>query len=156
VLSGTGTDGTFGLKAIKEAGGITFAQDPSTAKYDGMPRHAMESGWGDFILPPDGIAQELQNISQHPTSRAHAGGADAGGRREADRPDAHRVRQRPQLLQADHHRPARRAPDGAAQDREAAEYIKFVQTNTDELRLLYKDMLISVTSFFRDRSRSRR
>jgi len=151
VLSGTGTDGTFGLKAIKEAGGITFAQDPSTAKYDGMPRHAMESGWGDFILPPDGIAQELQNISQHPylarsTPAAQtqegvaklivlmrtAFGNDLSyykpttiDRRVERRMALHRIEKLP-------------------------EYIKFVQTNTDELRLLYKDMLISVTSFFRD------
>jgi two-component system CheB/CheR fusion protein len=66
VLSGTGTDGTFGLKAIKDAGGITFAQDPKTAKYEGMPRHAIESGWADFSLGPEAIAEELLNISQHP------------------------------------------------------------------------------------------
>src|SRR5262249_28911858 len=52
ILSGTGTDGTFGLKAIKEAGGITFAQDPTTAKYDGMPRSAIDSGCVDAILAP--------------------------------------------------------------------------------------------------------
>ena len=48
VLSGTGSDGTFGLKAIKEAGGLTFVQEPGSAKYDGMPRSALESGWADF------------------------------------------------------------------------------------------------------------
>src|SRR5207249_671610 len=48
VLSGTGSDGTFGLRAVKEAGGVTFAQDPDTAKFDGMPRTASESGWADF------------------------------------------------------------------------------------------------------------
>src|SRR4029077_2048837 len=66
VLSGTGTDGTFGLKAIKEAGGITFAQEPASAKYDGMPRSAIESGWPVFCLPPAGIAEELARISPHP------------------------------------------------------------------------------------------
>src|SRR5436190_469765 len=66
VLSGTGSDGTFGLKAIKEAGGITFAQEPGTAKYDGMPRHAIDAGWADFSLAPAAIADELLHISQHP------------------------------------------------------------------------------------------
>src|SRR4029079_5256000 len=56
VLSGTGTDGTFGLKAIKEAGGITLAQDPATAKYQGMPLSAIESGWADFSLAPEAMA----------------------------------------------------------------------------------------------------
>src|SRR4051812_15395874 len=50
VLSGTGSDGTFGLRAIKEAGGVTFAQEPASAKYDGMPRSALESGAADFCM----------------------------------------------------------------------------------------------------------
>ena len=121
VLSGTGSDGTFGLRAIKEAGGITFAQDPVTAKYGGMPRSAFESGWADFCLPPDGIAR---GAGQHqPASvsvaRQAVGDPGAGRRVEAHRPHARRVRQRPQLLQADHRRAAHRAPDGAPQDREA-------------------------------------
>src|SRR5262249_40197289 len=65
VLSGTGSDGTLGLKAIKAEGGITFAQDAS-AKYDGMPRSAIGAGRGDFVLPPEGIAAELVRIGQHP------------------------------------------------------------------------------------------
>src|SRR5262249_15034725 len=66
VLSGAGSDGTFGLKAIKEAGGITFAQDPESAKYDGMPRSAVESGWAGFCLRPESIAAQLINIAKHP------------------------------------------------------------------------------------------
>jgi chemotaxis response regulator CheB len=74
VLSGTGTDGTFGLKAIKEAGGITFVQDPSTAKYDGMPRHALESGFADFCLASEAIAEELMSIAKHYICAATGGG----------------------------------------------------------------------------------
>jgi two-component system, chemotaxis family, CheB/CheR fusion protein len=59
ILSGTASDGTLGLGAIKGEGGITFAQDEKSAKYDGMPRSAIAAGCVDFVLPPDGIAEEL-------------------------------------------------------------------------------------------------
>src|SRR5262249_16034827 len=66
ILSGTASDGTLGLKAIKAEGGITFAQEEKTAKYDGMPRSAIMAGCVDFILPPEGIARELVRLCQHP------------------------------------------------------------------------------------------
>ena len=66
VLSGTGADGTLGLEDIKAEGGITFAQDPASAKYDGMPRSAVDSGCVDFVLPPKEIPKELQRITRHP------------------------------------------------------------------------------------------
>lgn len=59
ILSGTASDGTLGLQAIKAAGGITFAQEMRTAKYDGMPASAIAAGVVDFILPPAGIARQL-------------------------------------------------------------------------------------------------
>src|SRR5262245_50259523 len=153
VLSGTGTDGTFGLKAIKEAGGITFAQDPATAKYDGMPRSAIEAGWADFSLAPEAIADELDHLSNHPSlpraTPVSAELADVDGKlivlmRTAFGNDL------------TYYKPA--TVDRRIERRMAlhkierlADYIKFVQSNPQELRLLYKDMLISVTSFFRDR-----
>ena len=66
VLSGTGADGTAGMEDIKAEGGITFAQDPATARYDGMPRSAIDSGCADFILAPKGMAKELRRIQHHP------------------------------------------------------------------------------------------
>jgi two-component system CheB/CheR fusion protein len=66
VLSGTGSDGTLGLQAIKGEGGITFAQDEKSAKYFGMPGSAMAAGCVDIALPPDGIAHELGRIARHP------------------------------------------------------------------------------------------
>ena len=66
ILSGVASDGTLGLAAIKAAGGITFAQDSKSAKYDGMPRSAIAAGCVDFVLPPEGIARELKRISLHP------------------------------------------------------------------------------------------
>src|SRR6202166_4527671 len=66
ILSGTASDGTEGCRAIKAAGGITFAQDEESAKYDSMPRNAVNAGCIDFILSPKDIARELGGISQHP------------------------------------------------------------------------------------------
>jgi two-component system CheB/CheR fusion protein len=66
ILSGTASDGTMGLKAIKTEGGITFAQDIKSAKYDGMPRSAIAAGCVDFVLPPGAIASELARIGRHP------------------------------------------------------------------------------------------
>ena len=66
VLSGTASDGTLGLKAIKVAGGITFAQEPESAKFDGMPKSAIVAGCVDFVLPPARIAKELSHIVCHP------------------------------------------------------------------------------------------
>src|SRR5204863_8314709 len=65
VLSGTATDGTVGLEAIKAEGGITFAQDDS-AKYNSMPRSAVAAGCVDFVLKPEDIAKELARIAKHP------------------------------------------------------------------------------------------
>jgi two-component system, chemotaxis family, CheB/CheR fusion protein len=65
ILSGTATDGTLGLEAIKAEGGITFAQDDS-ARYDSMPRSAVSAGCVDFVLSPEGIAKELARIAERP------------------------------------------------------------------------------------------
>jgi two-component system CheB/CheR fusion protein len=66
LLSGTSSDGALGLEAIKRAGGITFAQDGKSARYDYMPKSAIATGCVDFVLPPEKIAQELIRISRHP------------------------------------------------------------------------------------------
>src|SRR5437879_4619497 len=66
ILSGSASDGALGLRAIKAEGGITFAEAPQSAKFDGMPRSAVASGAVDFVLPPKAIAQELTRIGRHP------------------------------------------------------------------------------------------
>ena len=63
VLSGTASDGTLGLQAIKAAGGITFAQEKGTAKFDGMPGSAIAAGVVDYVLPPAGIARQLAALA---------------------------------------------------------------------------------------------
>ena len=66
ILSGTGTDGTHGLRAIKAAGGLTFAQSEASAKFDAMPRSAIRAGFVDVALPPRDIAQEIRRVADHP------------------------------------------------------------------------------------------
>jgi two-component system CheB/CheR fusion protein len=153
VLSGTGSDGTFGLKAIKQAGGLTFAQDPASAKYDGMPRAALESGWADASLTPPAIADELMRIGRHPylaaIPRHGPQGKDGVAKlavliRAAFGNDItnyktntieRRIARRMALRKVEH----------------LDQYVELVQSNAEELRLLHQDMLIGVTSFFRDR-----
>ncbi len=66
VLSGTGSDGSYGVQAIREGGGITIAQDPGSAKYDGMPSSAIESGCIDLTLTPEQIGQHFEKILTRP------------------------------------------------------------------------------------------
>jgi two-component system CheB/CheR fusion protein len=152
VLSGTGTDGTFGLKAIKEAGGITFAQDPTTARLEGMPRSAVDSGFADFALSPEAIAQQLAQISRHPYI----------SRKRIPAPEVQQgISKLIVLMRAafgndlTYYKPTtidRRVERRMALHRidKLSDYVKYVQATPEELRLLYKDMLISVTGFFRD------
>jgi len=65
ILSGTGTDGTLGLRAIKGEAGITMVQEPDSAKYDGMPRNAIATGLVDYVLPPDKMPEQLTNYVHH-------------------------------------------------------------------------------------------
>jgi len=69
ILSGSGTDGAKGIQAVKQAGGITFAQDESSALFFGMPNSAIRTGCVDFILDPGAIAQGLIRISRYPSQR---------------------------------------------------------------------------------------
>ncbi|HEX6004875.1 MAG TPA: chemotaxis protein CheB [Burkholderiales bacterium] len=201
ILSGTATDGTTGLEAIKAEGGITFAQDDS-ARYDSMPRSAVAAGCVDFVLSPEQIAHELARIARHP----YVGGGDATGlaEPELDRaaataseddatplpsggrgsPPTDAARARAEAAQES------AAPAGAKTDPQGfkkillllrahsgvdfalyksstirrriarrmvlgkqenpTEYAAFLRGNTKELDALYSDVLISVTSFFRN------
>jgi len=71
ILSGTGSDGALGVQAIAEEGGTVFAQDPASAKFDGMPRSAIATGCVDFVLPPAEIAGEVTRIAREPLVTQH-------------------------------------------------------------------------------------
>lgn len=152
VLSGTGTDGAAGLREIKAVGGFTFAQEPQSAKYSGMPQAAIDTGCVDWILTAESIAREITQIA-----RTH------GAVTIAVKPPAAattlkkllmRVKQQTRIdfggykegtlwRRIERRMTARHVttPD---------DYLALVESEPTELDQLAKDILISVTSFFRD------
>jgi two-component system CheB/CheR fusion protein len=163
ILSGTATDGTFGLQAIKGEGGITFAQDES-AKYDSMPRSAIAAGDVDFVLPPEKIAEEIARIAEHPyvaTEGQTEKEVSLKAERERhvnDQDDLQRIL----LLLRNHSRVdfslyrkntiRRRIMRRMvlAKIKQLNGYANYLRRNTSELEALYQDLLIAVTSFFRN------
>ena len=156
ILSGTGTDGTLGIKAIKDEGGIAFAQD-HTAQYEGMPHSAVASGCVDFVLPPDKIAAELVRIARHPYSYREEEPISLGLAQMPDDEFGEVVRllattsgvdltnyKRPTLRR----RIERRMVLGRLPG--VAEYLRYLRENPVELQALFEDVFIQVTSFFRD------
>ena len=153
ILSGTASDGTSGCGSIKEAGGITFAQDETTAKYASMPHSAVAAGAVDFVLSPQGIAEELARIGKHPyIARAldPAEIADAtelaplfSMMREARGVDF------AQYKKTTLHRRIKRRMV-LNQIESFKDYIRYVTDTPRELDELYREILIHVTGFFRD------
>ena len=170
VLSGTASDGTLGLEAIKAEGGITFAQDAS-AKYDSMPRSAVAAGCVDLVLSPQSMAQELARIARHPSLKKGLSAADpsAIAPEQEDGAEALSASAEEQsglkkvLLhlrthsgvdfslykpRTIHRRITRRMVLNKVETLDA--YAHSLRGNAAELDALYRDMLISVTSFFRN------
>ena len=79
ILSGTGSDGTLGLRAIKTELGTVFVQEPKSARYDGMPRSAINTGLADFVLPPDEMPQQLIQFVKRFSSQRHQKQHRGGG-----------------------------------------------------------------------------
>jgi two-component system, chemotaxis family, CheB/CheR fusion protein len=157
ILSGTASDGTLGLQAIKAVGGVTFAQDDESAKYSGMPRSAVAAGNVDFVLPPPHIARELERIARHADIFA---ADDQPGAEEDGQPDEtlgkilavlknksrvdfsfykpgtikRRVTRRMFLLKMD----------------TLSQYLHHLRKTPEEVENLFHDVLINVTGFFRD------
>jgi len=155
ILSGTATDGTTGLKTIKEGGGLVVVQDPDSAKYDGMPRSAIATGMADFILPVQKIPAELVKYTKAPyivppkkvivtddqftnyvqkiySMIRSVTGHDLSHYKQTT------IRRRIERRMAIH------------QVNKIADYVKYLQQTPPEVDILFKDMLIGVTNFFRD------
>jgi two-component system CheB/CheR fusion protein len=157
VLSGTASDGTEGCRAIKTAGGITFAQNEESAKYDGMPRSAVDAGVIDFILTPKDIARELGGISQHPyVTRVLSDGKDefrgmVGADLDAlfgllrDSTGVDFTNYKHTTLQR---RIRRRMVVHKIE--KLKDYLRLIGKKPEELDELYQDLLIHVTGFFRE------
>jgi two-component system CheB/CheR fusion protein len=157
VLSGTASDGTLGLQAIKAEGGITFAQEEKSAQYDAMPRSAIASGAVDFVLPPEEIAKELSRIGRHPyVSRARPQpGIPTPQQGATHRDQVFGLLRNATGADFSQYKPAtieRRIWRRMAIHKmdSMAAYVKYLQGHPTEVADLYKDLLIPVTSFFRD------
>ena len=161
VLSGTGANGSMGLKRVKEYGGLTTAQDPEEAEYAEMPRNSIATGLVDYVLPAAQIPGRL--IAYRDALRLiEAGEADeeqpgARGLREQQALTAilTQLRMRTGHDFTNYKLPTlRRRIDrriGVAQVAGMVEYAHFMREHPEEARALLKDLLISVTNFFRDR-----
>ncbi len=157
VLSGMGSDGTLGLKAIKVAGGITFAQDDS-ATYNSMPLSAIDEGVVDLVLPPSGIAKEIERLSQkidivHQTAIAQA----LEGEDTADEDLKAIIQSVRKAVGVDfsqykmttiRRRIIRRML--LYRYETLRDYANYLRENSAEATALYNDLLINVTTFFRD------
>jgi two-component system CheB/CheR fusion protein len=156
ILSGTASDGTLGLTAIKAEGGITFAQDERSAKYDGMPASAIASGNVDFVLPPDAIARELARIREHPLVRSHQEhieSEDLG--KDVYMAQVFRLLRRATKVDFSEYKPptiSRRIQRRMVLHRieKLSDYAALLHRDRNEVNALYQDLLINVTSFFRN------
>lgn len=157
ILSGTGTDGTLGLRAIKAEGGLAFAQDDKTAKYDGMPRSAVAAGVVDFVLPPEGIAEELARLKSHPYVALVQARPTADivleGEDDLDKiflllRSTNGVDFSYYKVTTIKRRIARRML--LHKISKLPQYLRFIKDNPIEIEALFQDLLINVTGFFRE------
>jgi len=153
ILSGTGTDGTKGIQAIKNAGGIVIVQDPISAQFDGMPNSAIASGYIDLILDPDMIAEEiLDYIKEAPLLRSFTSLTNQEEGILLDilqlvfKQTGHDFAnyKRPTI----HRRLAKRMAERNIKS--FADYYNYLVNHPDEIHRLVKELLLHVTQFFRD------
>jgi two-component system CheB/CheR fusion protein len=157
VLSGMGSDGTRGLQAIKEHGGLSLVQDPATAKFDAMPRSAIDARLADIVAPAGDLAGLMISRLRHPP-RLLATEADSAPDNSAKGSAFEKIcillRSRTghdfSLYKKStiYRRVERRM--GIHQLSGITDYVGFLQANPQEVDLLFKELLIGVTSFFRD------
>lgn len=155
ILSGTGSDGSIGSRAVSEKGGLVVAQDPAEATFDGMPQSAILTGTVNLVLPAARIPRALIRYAQHPYVRA-----DLGNRPPDEKADKSldaiisllRTRTNHDFSRYKkttlHRRIQRRM--AVAGIKEIQQYIKLLRKDERELELLAKNLLIQVTKFFRD------
>ncbi|MBI4844812.1 MAG: PAS domain-containing protein [Nitrospirae bacterium] len=155
ILSGTGTEGALGLKAVKGEGGLVIVQDPKTAKYDGMPQSAVATDMVDHVLPAEKIPEMLMKYVRHPQTKLL--------RKPKSPPDKF-----PDAMQKifilirnqtghdfSHYKPntiIRRIEKRMTlhQIENLANYVMYLRDNPSEVNILFKELLIRVTRFFRD------
>ncbi len=157
ILSGSGTDGTLGIKAIKAEGGITFSQDEESAEYDGMPHSAIAAGYIDFVLRPVDLARELVRIARHPYISAGPAATVSDVLPEVDQHLGKifvllRARTGNDFSYYKHATIKRRIKRRMLLHRidRLGDYVKLLNERPAEVEALFQDILINVTEFFRD------
>lgn len=155
VLSGTGSDGARGIRAVKEAGGMIMVQAEASAKFAGMPSSAIATGTADFVLPVEEMPQQLVNFAKHPFAARPAQSVQhiPEDSSQLDRICA-RVREVTSINFENYktatlvRRIERRM--SVAQIQEINDYLQYVMQSRQEAEALGKDLLIGVTKFYRD------
>ncbi len=156
ILSGMGSDGTLGLRAIKEHSGVALVQEPSTAKFDGMPRNAIDAELADFVGPAEELPAKLADYVRHmpriqrsdpPIVASMASALDKVIILLRSNTGHDFSSYRKSTL---YRRVVRRM--GIHQIAKVTAYVRYLQENPQECGILFKELLIGVTSFFRDRA----
>lgn len=155
ILSGTGSDGTLGTRAIKEAGGMVMVQDDTSAKFDGMPRSSISTGLVDYVLPPAQMPEELLNYLKHPfVGREQALEAALSENLDALSKIMLIVREHSGIdfSYYKENTIVRRLERRVSINRMATleQYVQFLSESEKEQSILYRELLIGVTRFFRD------
>ncbi len=156
ILSGMGSDGTVGMRAIKEKGGVTLVQAPASAKFDSMPRSAIDSGLADIVAPVEDLPGKIMAYLRH--SLIITKSESLLEEKEQSAMEKVLILLRAKTGQdfslykknTVYRRVERRM--GLHQIKRIAGYVRYLQKNTQEVELLFKELLIGVTNFFRDAS----
>lgn len=154
ILSGTGSDGTNGIRAIKEDLGMAMVQSEETAGFDGMPRSAISTGLVDFVLPPEAMPKQLLSYVKHPYTSKHEFSSGLLSNDDGLTAIFALLRER-HKIDFTFYKPStivRRIERRMAvnQIHELNDYVRYLESFPTELTALHKDLLIGVTSFFRD------
>jgi two-component system CheB/CheR fusion protein len=154
VLSGTGSDGMRGVRSVKESGGMVMVQDEASAKFDGMPRSAISTGLADFILPPANMPGQLLNFIKHPYV-AKTGRDDTLLSDEDNLTRIFALLREKTGVDFTYYKPStviRRIERRMTinQIKELKYYVRHMEKSSREVLSLYRELLIGVTSFFRD------
>src|ERR1039458_8301810 len=154
ILSGMGSDGTLGLRAIKESAGVVLVQEPATAKFDSMPRSAIDAGLADIVAPVDELPGKIMAYLQRTpliarTEAALEDKAQSALEKVVILLRAHMGNDFSQYKRNTLYRRIERRM-GIHQIDKMSVYVRYLQENSQELNLLFKELLIGVTNFFRD------
>ncbi|MDX5423069.1 MAG: PAS domain-containing protein [Hymenobacteraceae bacterium] len=155
IMSGTGTDGTEGIIAIKKAGGVVLVQDPQTAKFDSMPRNAISTGYVDYILPPEAMPQEIFNIVKVLPLTNKVTELVNSETESSFTLILEMIHERTGIDFSNYKRPTiiRRISRRMALTNIVGliDYLDYLHLHPEEVEALSRDFLIGVTKFFRDK-----